>query len=382
MTVSAVPASGIPTQPDFLRVMHVVLSLAPGGTERLVIEIVRRLQANSVESTICCLDEPGAWADEAAGLGVAVVALRRRPGFRPGLARAIARLAAQHRVDVLHCHHYSSFVYGQLAALLRPSTRVVFTEHGRLSDAPPSRKRRVVNPMLGRLPNAIFAVSHDLRQHMIAEGFPAARVTVLHNGIDLGPPVAENARRASRTALGLPIDSFVVGAVARLDPVKDLVTLVEAFGSVHALVTGARLVIVGDGPEREALRSAVRRFGIPDAVLMTGYREDVRALLPGFDVFVNCSIHEGISLTILEAMAATVPLVATSVGGNSEVVDRSTGLLVPARSPTALASALTALAADVDQRRQMGAAARLRVESHFSLQRMVAGYLATYRGPA
>lgn len=217
---------------------------------------------------------------------------------------------------------------------------------------------------------------------MIAEGFPAARVTVLHNGIDLGPPVAENARRASRTALGLPIDSFVVGAVARLDPVKDLVTLVEAFGSVHALVTGARLVIVGDGPEREALRSAVRRFGIPDAVLMTGYREDVRALLPGFDVFVNCSIHEGISLTILEAMAATVPLVATSVGGNSEVVDRSTGLLVPARSPTALASALTALAADVDQRRQMGAAARLRVESHFSLQRMVAGYLATYRGPA
>src|SRR5262245_6119559 len=152
--------------------MHVVLSLSPGGTERLVIEIVRRLIPRSIGSLVCCLDDAGEWATELYQVGVPVVALNRAPGFRPGVARSIAKLARVHQVDVLHCHHYSPFVYGQMATLLQPRLRVVFTEHGRLSDAPPSRKRQIVNPVLGRLPHAIYAVSADLRQHMIAEGFP------------------------------------------------------------------------------------------------------------------------------------------------------------------------------------------------------------------
>src|SRR5262249_10554038 len=156
------------------------LSLGAGGTERLVIEICKRLP--SVDSSVCCLDEPGAWADELRSRGIDVFALRRQPGFHPSLGYRVAAYARRRGGSVLHCHHYSPCVYGQVAALVHPGMRVVFTEHGRLTDAAPSRKRKIVNPVLGRLAGDIYAVSADLREHMLAEGFPAKRVSVIHNG--------------------------------------------------------------------------------------------------------------------------------------------------------------------------------------------------------
>jgi glycosyltransferase involved in cell wall biosynthesis len=236
--------------------------------------------------------------------------------------------------------------------------------------------------MLGRLPAQIFAVSADLRLHMIAEGFPADRVRVIHNGIDPGPPSTEAARSYARRALDMADDAFIVGTVARLDPVKDLATLVRAFARLQAQRAAARLVIVGDGPERQALELEIARHGLCGAATFTGHREDARSLVYGFDVFANSSIHEGISLTILEAMAAGLPVVATRVGGNPEVVDDRTGILVPARSADDFGAALTRLGADTAGRRAMGVAARVRIESAFSIQRMVAAYAACYRQSA
>src|SRR5262249_7062440 len=133
------PASSIERRP---RVMHVVLSLDPGGTERLVIEIVKGL-GPKIDSVVCCLDQAGSWAGELEQIGVPVVPLARREGFRPSLGKQIAQLAETHAVDVLHCHHYSPFIYGQIARVVRRNLRVVFTEHGRASDAGPSFKRRL-----------------------------------------------------------------------------------------------------------------------------------------------------------------------------------------------------------------------------------------------
>jgi glycosyltransferase involved in cell wall biosynthesis len=362
--------------------MQLVLSLTPGGTERLVIELVRRLTSPSVQFVVCCLDDEGAWADELSRIGVPIVALRRTPGFSPGLGRRIARLVSEHGVQVIHCHHYSPFVYGQLGAVLERRARVVFTEHGRLSDAPPSRKRRLVNPFLGRLPDQIFAVSADLRRHMIAEGFPASRVQVLHNGIDPGPETTGARRCAARASLGAQPDELIVGSVARLDPVKDLHTLVDAFVRLVRRVPRSKLVLVGDGPERDSLQAHAVRAGIHDRVVLTGYREDVRALLPGFDIYANSSIHEGVSLTILEAMASSVPVVATAVGGNPEVVNSETGVLVPCGSPDAAGAALIALAEHPERRSDMGAAARGRVKALFTMERMVSRYLASYHRSA
>ena len=148
------------------KVMQLVLSLSPGGTERLVIEIVRGLAAR-VDSIVCCLDEPGAWADELAAMHVPVIPLQREPGFHPSLAARLARVMKAHAIEIVHCHHYSPYVYGLLASMLRPGVQLVFTEHGKLSDHGPSRKRRLVNPILSRWPARVCAVSADLKQHMI-----------------------------------------------------------------------------------------------------------------------------------------------------------------------------------------------------------------------
>jgi glycosyltransferase involved in cell wall biosynthesis len=362
------------------RVMHVVLSLDPGGTERLVIDIVKGL-APAVESIVCCLDRPGAWAPELTRIGVPVLTLRRQPGFHPGLGRRIARLAASHGVSVLHCHQYTPFVYGQLGAVLAPSLRVVFTEHGRLSDAGPSFKRRVLNPVLGRLPDAIFAVSQDLRSYMVGEGLPASHVKVIHNGIDAGPPPSAAARLEARRALGLPSDACVIGTAGRLDPVKDLATVIDAFAALRRRHPDMRLVIIGDGPERSRLEAHAAARDLAAAIVFTGYRRDARALMPALDVYVNSSVQEGVSLTILEAMAAAIPVVATRVGGTPEVVlDDETGVLVPPRSPGRLCAAVERLMAAPERRRLLGDAARFRVKRSFSTRAMIAAYASAYFG--
>lgn len=360
--------------------MQVVLSLSPGGTERLVIEICRQL-ANRVQSMVCCLDQPGDWAAELEALNVPVVALHRQPGFQPSLAVQIARLIKAHDISVVHCHHYTPYVYGLLAARLA-NVRVVFTEHGKLSDHAPSPRRRLVNPFLSMLGGRVCSVSADLKQHMVAEGFPARRIQVVYNGIDPGRRPSSSERLAAREALGVPSGAFVVGTAGRLDPVKNLQALLRAHALLLATRPDARAVIVGDGPERGALEAQAAGLGIADAVIFTGYRSDVRALMAAFDAYVNTSAYEGVSLTILEAMASSLPVIAAPVGGNPEVVvDQETGLLVPGRAH-AVADAMSRLWLDPRRRRLMGDAGRWRVIRHFSIARMVDDYASAYHlGP-
>jgi glycosyltransferase involved in cell wall biosynthesis len=363
-----------------LRVIQVVLSLVPGGTERLVIEITKRLQPVA-DVAVACLDQDGAWAAELTDLGIPVTVLHRKPGFQPVVGRALARLARERGARVLHCHQYSPFIYGSLARLFAPGLRVAYTEHGRLDDAPPSRKRTLANAAFGLVPGWTGAVSGDLRRHMLAEGFRPDRVTVLYNGIDPGPPPAADGRAVVRAELGLPPSAVVVGTVARLDPVKDLGTLLDAVAQLRRSQPEARLVVVGDGAERTALEARAARPDLAGAVLFTGTRRDARRLLSAFDVYANTSIHEGVSLTILEAMAAGLPVVATTAGGNPEVVaDGETGMLVPVRAPDAVASALSALAAARERAQRFGARGRARVEERFSMDRMVSEYVDVYRG--
>ena len=363
------------------RVLQVALSLNPGGTERLIVDLAARLHG-TFPTAVCCLDEKGAWAADLERRGIRVVALGRTPGFHPWLGRAVARVAHNHRADVLHAHHYSPFVYSCVARLFRPSSRVVFTEHGRLSDAGPSPKRRIANRLLAPLAHAVCAVSDDVRQHIVAEGFSASKVAVIYNGIDSGPAPDASARARVRTALQVDDDTVVVGTIARLDAVKDIGTLIRA-SAIASRTARLCLLIVGDGAERrdlEAAASAASEGRTLDVRFM-GHLDDARRWLAGCDVYANSSITEGVSLTILEAMAAGLPVVATRVGGTPEVLDDSCGVLVPPREPAALAGALVRLVEDPERRASLGIAARRRAETRFALDRMVDEYRKIYERP-
>ena len=172
----------------------------------------------------------------------------------------------------------------------------------------------------------------------------------------------------------------MVGTVGRLDPVKNLHLLLQTHAFLVSKHPQVRTVIVGDGDERASLEAHAQSLGIKDSVIFAGYRSDVRALMPAFDVYVNTSSYEGVSLTILEAMATALPVVATRVGGNPEVViDQETGLLVPGIA-RALADAIGGLVHDERRRRVLGDAGRFRVKRHFSMARMVEDYASVYLG--
>lgn len=358
-------------------VLQVLLALNPGGTERLVLELVKRLRSEFPMS-VCCLDVAGTWGEALSTEGTPVRVLNRQPGFHPGLGMRLRAVARDTGATVLHCHQYSPFVYACLARTMSPGLRLIFTEHGRLNDAPPSSKRRVANPALGLLATRILSVSHDLKRHMVAEGLPASRIDVVHNGIDVGPRPSPEMRADVRRALGVTADTCVLVTIARLDPVKDLGTLIRAVAALRAASQPVALVIVGDGPERQSLESLVADLSLQAVVTLLGHRDDARRWLAGGDIYVNSSISEGVSLTLLEAMAAGLPVIATSVGGTPEVIDGTSGRLVPPRDSGSLAAEILTLVRDGDARAAHGRAARHRVESSFTLDAMIEAYARLY----
>jgi len=220
-----------------------------------------------------------------------------------------------------------------------------------------------------------------LKQDMVAEGFPERSIQVVYNGIDLGHRPQPAERAAMRESLGLANDDFAIGTVGRLDPVKNLGALLDALTILKVRYPSAKVVIVGDGSERQALEERASALGLSGAMVFAGYRGDVRAVMAAFDVYVNCSTYEGVSLTILEAMASALPVVASAVGGNPEVViDHETGLLVRPQAQ-AIATAVGALIESPARRQTMGDAARWRVKRHFTIERMVDDYAAAYSLP-
>jgi glycosyltransferase involved in cell wall biosynthesis len=292
------------------------------------------------------------------------------------LGRAIAATAEALDASVLHCHHYSPFVYGCLSRAFRPASHVVYTEHGRLSDAPASPKRRFANHVLAPLANAVFAVSGELRDQMVAEGFARSAVDTIYNGIEPGEPPTPTTKAEARAALGLDCDAVVIGTIARLDPVKNLATLIASMSAIRADVP-VILLVIGEGPERPRLEAEAARITGSD-IRFLGHQENARRWLAACDVYANTSMSEGVSLTILEAMASGLPVVATAVGGTPEVITEACGRLVPPRSAASVARALNDLVAQPDLRQRLGDEARRRVTHSFALERMVQTYRDVY----
>lgn len=360
--------------------MQLVLSSSPGGAARLVGELCRRLAAD-VETVVACLDEPGEWAAEISKLNIPVISLNLKPGFHPSLSVRLAEVIKGRRINVIHCHHYSPFVYGLLAAVMHPSVRLVFTDHGSLHGVAASSKRRLVNPVLARWPSTICAVSAVFKQQMVDEGFPERSIQVVYDGIELGRRPNPADRAAMRASMRLGPDDFVIGAVGGLESGKSLGALIDALALLTVRYPAAKVVIVGGSAERQALEARASALGIGAAIVFAENQGGVRTAMAAFDVYVNCSTFEAVSLSVLEAMASALPVVASAVGGNSEaVIDHETGRLVRPQA-AAIAAAVGALIEHPERRQAMGDAARWRVKRHFTIERLVGDYAAAYSLP-
>lgn len=371
--------------PRPITVAHLVHALDVGGLEEVVLRLLAHTDRARFTPLVYALDAPGAMASELAVLGVPLVVLHRAQGLDPALPWRLARRLVREGVRILHTHNAGPHFYGALATRLAralrstasgPGLRLVHTKHGR--NEPASWRKVLLNRFASALTDRVVAVSADAADVALQlEKVPQNKVMTIYNGVDTaafrpGDP------GAARALLGLPAGGFHVGVVARLAAVKDHATLLRAFAIVRKERPDAHLTLVGDGPERAALEARAMALDLAGSVHFLGERRDIAAVLPAFDVFALSSTSEGISLTLLEAASAGLPIVATRVGGNPEVVvDGETGCLVSPRDPAAFAVALGALARRPD-RAALGLAGRVRVERWFSVERMAHAYQDLY----
>jgi glycosyltransferase involved in cell wall biosynthesis len=358
-------------------------SLKVGGAEVLAARLARQL-AGPYRFLFVCLDELGTLGQELREEGFPVWVLERKPGLDWRLPARLAGLLRRERVDLVHAHQYTPFFYALVSRFLYRRPRVLFTEHGRHHPDYPRRKRLLANWLLLQRRDRVVGVGQAVRQALISnEGMPADRVEVIYNGIDLTAfSSTGSCREAVRRELGLGTNDLVAVQVARLDYLKDHATAIRALAHVVQRRPDAHLLLVGEGPEREAIQSWVRERGLEAHIHLLGLRSDIPRLLCAADLFLLTSISEGIPLTIIEAMAASLPVVATRVGGVPEMVeDGRTGLLAAPGDDAALAQGILNLADDSLLREEMGQLGRAACLARFSEDTMHSAYEQLYRGP-
>ncbi|MBI5522089.1 MAG: glycosyltransferase [Desulfarculus sp.] len=365
------------TKAQPLTVLQVVISLRTGGLERLVLDMARLAPGAGLRPAVAVLDEPGELAAHLAP-GVPLALLHKRPGLDFSLVGGLRRFMRQHQVDVVHAHNPGAAFYAGLAARLerRP---MVTTLHGANFEG--DRTLRMLTRLSARMGRYLVCVGQEARATAQAsEKVPARRLRVIHNGVDLVRFAPDPAARSRlRRSLGIADDQAVIISVGRLSFEKDCVTLFEALRLLAGLRRRPRLWLVGDGPQMPAYQEAVGQLGLDQVVRFWGNRQDVAELLGAADVFALSSLSEGISIAILEAMACGLPVVATAVGGNPELVQEGrSGLLVPPRSPQALASALARCLEDPPWSHGLGREGRALAQGRFSLQAMVEAYARLY----
>ncbi len=357
-----------------IHVQHVLLSLQPGGLENGVVNVVNRLSAERFQSSICCLKHAGEFAARI-NPDIAIHEMGWQSGNDPWLPFRLARLFRKTSPDIIHTRNAESFYYGFLGAKLAGIKCIIHSEHGRTFDDRAIRFR--VQRWFSAGTQALFAVSNQLRMDLVKHiGIPEARIRVLYNGVDL-ERFGTGDRAKARQLLGVTETQLVIGSVGRLVPVKNYPLLLKAVAALNR--TDVVAVLVGDGPVRVELEALAKSLGIGAQVRFLGHRDDVTTLLAGMDIFVLPSFSEGMSNTLLEAMASGVASVASNVGGNPELIsDGYDGYLFASGDEAALSGHLRKLCSDAGLRQNLGEAARTRIAREFSIQAMIARYENLY----
>ena len=363
-----------------LRITHVVENLNRGGLERVVIDLAETQVRLGYDCQVVCLFERGTLAEEMEARGVRVHACGKRRGID---LRAVARmrhLLRTHHSDVVHTHNAAAHYYAALASL-GLHQRLVNTRHGMGMLASANRREWLYGLALRRTA-AVVTVCEAARRDVERAGtLPAGKLVAIPNGIDVSRFEATDEREREKlvSALGLPPRTRLIGTVGRLNWAKNHAGLARAFIELRRDMPDCALVIVGDGALRDELAAIAASSG--GRVLPLGDRGDIPALLRGFDVFAMSSLTEGYSIALLEACAAGLPIVATDVGGNAEIVrDGINGRIVPPNDDGALAGALRDLLADPAGALAMGRAGREWVQTEGSLVAMAKRYESLYVG--
>jgi sugar transferase (PEP-CTERM/EpsH1 system associated) len=378
------PASATNASDPRPLVVHLTYAFNVGGLETLLVECINRMPAERYRHALVCLTDISTFAERIAPPDVELIALHKPPGNSLGIHLQLYKHLRRLRPAILHTYNLAAFEYNFTAALAGVPVRI-HAEHGRDASDPHglNAKHNALRRILAPWVDCFVAVSDDL-QRWLGEVVRIApsRTRLIKNGVD-------TAQFSSAVTAAKPSpwgeDAIVIGTVSRIQDVKNHRTLVDAFALLRnnypELAPRLRLSIIGDGPLLEKVRAQVAAAGLSEVVWLPGARSDIAALLKSFTIFTLPSLAEGTPVSLLEAMACALPVVAADVGGIPEVIrDGMHGLLVDPLDPAAIAAALARYAAEPLLARAHGDAGRARIEQQYSMQAMLNQYLDLYDG--
>jgi len=367
-------------------VAHVIFRLDVGGLENGLVNLINRIPAERFRHAIVSLTGYSAFRERIQRGDVPVFALNKPLGNSPVTLFRLWRLLRRLRPDIVHTRNIAALEATLPAALAGVPVRI-HGEHGRDVDDldGTNTRRQIVRRLYKPFVHQYIAMSQDLASYLRQKiGVPPSRIAQIYNGVDstLFHPAGKYRDTAPHPNFPGP-GHFVIGSVGRMQDVKDPLTLARAFVRLMQTVPGAeqrlRLVMVGDGPLRERVRILLAEAGVDEYAWLPGSRDDVARIMRSFDLFVLPSLAEGISNTILEAMATGLPVLATAVGGNPELIQTGvTGTLVPRDDPESMARAMRAYAESTELCRRQGIEARRTIERKFSMEAMVDAYMTIY----
>ncbi len=373
--------SSIGNRQPSIDVLYIIDSLPLGGAETQVVTLASALSSDRYTFHVCCLRREGVQADALRARGIEVVSFNMRLRYWPIAVYKLYRLIKQLKPQIVHTHLYYAGIWGSLVGKLAGVPVILTTEHGMTL----WKKRRhlllerLVNPFTDKM----IAVSEEIRQRRIQhQGVTPEKIITIPNAVDVERFNRLNSRNKIRTQLGVNASSPLVGTVARLAPEKRLDHLLKAARVVCDAVPQARFLIIGDGPLREELEAQALQLDLtPDYVTFLGSRRDIPDLLSALDIFVLSSETEGLPVSLLEAMAASRPVVATRVGAIPQVIqDGHNGLLISPHDPAGLAKAILTLIEDNTLRESVAREGYRTVEAHFSTDVVGQQIVALYDG--
>ena len=366
-----------------IRVLHVLENLSLAGLEYGVIKQVNRLDRRAFSPMIGCLryqyEETRSLIDEK----IPIFELRKKPGREFPVIFRLAALLRNQRVDIVHSHNWRTFFYTVVASMLARTPVLVHGEHGR-EEATVPKRQQFIQGLMGPLVDSFVTVSSSLGKEMadIFKSQPEKIVTI-PNGVNLESFRQTYQLDSIRKELQISPDNLVILTVGGLRPVKDHQTLIRAFFRIQRDLPMARLLIVGTDHGKgfqEKLETLCQQLGDQNSILFTGIRHDIPQLMQLSNVYVNSSLFEGMSNTILEAMAAGCPVIGTQVGGNPELIeDKVTGYLFAPKDETQLSEQLKELLLNPALAKKMAANGQRRVEQHHSMSGMIKRYESLYR---
>lgn len=368
-----------------LQILHIVDTLGNGGLENGLVNLIQRLDPDRFQHVVCAMRALGVNAGRLPRERVRVMCLAERYAPSRLQAHRLAAVIREVKPDIVHSRNWGA-IEGIVAAKWAGVSAAVHSEHGVDSDRRPPLRQSLCRRFAFGLADAVITVSEDLRRfHTRWTRLGRERITVIHNGVDTERFAANASVRATvRQELGLAEDDFCIGAVGNLFVVKDHATLLRAYAEFARAHRQSRLLVIGAGPELVRLEEAAR--SCPDAgsrVTFLGATARVPEFLNAMDAYVLPSIKEGISNSLLEAMATGLPVIATETGGNPEVIAHGqSGFLFPVGDWKRLLDLLTAFWASASLRQNLGQHAFDRVRSDFSIGSMVRNYAHMYESVA